>query len=75
MVTTEKIDGFEQIYNFRTLIYYGKTMVLWKKLWFYNKIQLTIVNCSLIQYFLLGTVQGLYIFTVGNANGMLRYRK
>ena len=38
MVTTEKIDGFEQIYNFRTLIYYGKTMVLWKKLWFYNKI-------------------------------------
>ena len=27
----------EQIYSFRTLIYYGKTMVLWKKLWYYGK--------------------------------------
>ena len=25
--------SFEQIYSFRTLIYYGKTMVLWKKLY------------------------------------------
>ena len=29
--------SFEQIYSFRTFIYYGKTMVLWKKLWCYGK--------------------------------------
>ena len=29
--------SFEQIYSFRTLIYYGNTMVLWKKLWFYTE--------------------------------------
>ena len=36
--------SFEQIYSFRTLIYYGKnygtmekTMVLWKKLWYYTE--------------------------------------
>ena len=29
--------SFEQIYSLRTLIYYGKTMVLWKKLWYYGK--------------------------------------
>ena len=28
---------FEQTYSFRTVIYYGKTMVLWKKLWYYGK--------------------------------------
>ena len=27
-------SSFEQIYRFRTLIYYGKNMVLWKKLWY-----------------------------------------
>ena len=27
--------SFEQTYSLRTLIYYGKTMVLWKKLWYY----------------------------------------
>ena len=27
--------SFEEIYSFKTLIYYGKTMVLWKKLWYY----------------------------------------
>ena len=29
--------SFEQIYSFRNLIYYGKTMVLWKILWYYGK--------------------------------------
>ena len=29
--------SFEQNYSFRTLIYYGKTMVLWKKLWYYTE--------------------------------------
>ena len=29
--------SFEQTYSFRTLIYYGKTMVLWKKLWYYGQ--------------------------------------
>ena len=28
---------FEQIYSFKTLIYYGKTMVLWKILWYYGQ--------------------------------------
>ena len=38
--TMEKYQNnwsFEQIFSFRTLIYYGKTMVLWKKLWYYGK--------------------------------------
>ena len=35
-----------------------KTVVLWKKLWYYSKIQLTIVNYSLLQYFLLGKTSG-----------------
>ena len=44
---TKIIAVFEQIYSFRTLIYYGtmekamillkKTMVIWKKLWCYGK--------------------------------------
>ena len=38
--------SFEQIYSFITLIYYGKTMVLWKKLWYYGKNYDTIVNYS-----------------------------
>ena len=30
--------SFEQTYSLRTLIYYGKTMVLWKKkLWYYTE--------------------------------------
>ena len=29
--------SFEQTDSLRTLIYYGKTMVLWKKLWYYVK--------------------------------------
>ena len=29
--------SFEQINSLRPLIYYGKTMVLWKKLWYYGK--------------------------------------
>ena len=29
--------SFEQTYSLRTLIYYGKTMVLWKILWYYGK--------------------------------------
>ena len=28
---------FEQISSFKTLIYYGKTMVLWTKLWYYTE--------------------------------------
>ena len=32
------IEVFEQINTLRTLIYYGKTMVLWKKLWYYSKL-------------------------------------
>ena len=32
MDNTKTIEVFEQIYNFRTLIYYGKTMVLLKKI-------------------------------------------
>ena len=28
---------FEQTYSLRTLTYYGKTMVLWKKLWYYTE--------------------------------------
>ena len=28
---------FEQTYSLRTVIYYGKTMVLWKQLWYYGK--------------------------------------
>ena len=31
------IEVFKQIYSFRTLIYYGKTIVLWKKLLYYGK--------------------------------------
>ena len=31
-VIYQKFESFEQIYSFRTLIFYGKTMVLWKKL-------------------------------------------
>ena len=38
--------SFEQIYSLRTLIYYGKTMVLWQKLWYYGKNYGTIVNYS-----------------------------
>ena len=30
-------NNFEQTYSFRTLIYYGKTMVLWKKLWYFTE--------------------------------------
>ena len=30
--------SFEQTYSLWTLIYYGKTMVLWKKLWYYSKL-------------------------------------
>ena len=29
--------SFEHTYSLRTFIYYGKTMVLWKKLWYYGK--------------------------------------
>ena len=29
-------------------------MVLWKKLWYYSKLYLTIVNYSSLKYFLLG---------------------
>ena len=29
--------SFEQTNSFRTLIYNGKTMVLWGKLWYYGK--------------------------------------
>ena len=32
----KKNKQFEQIYSIRTLIYFGKTMVLWKKLWYYG---------------------------------------
>ena len=44
---TKTIEVFEQIWSLKT--YYRKTMVLWKKLWYYvenygsNKLQLTIV--------------------------------
>ena len=69
--------GFEEIYSFITLIFFGKTMVLWKqKLQYYekktygiipktmelcltkkkqknySKLQLTIVNYSLLQNFI-----------------------
>ena len=44
MEYTKTIEVFEQIYNSRTLIYYGKSMVLGtnygtmeKKLWYYRK--------------------------------------
>ena len=43
-INTKKIEVFEQIYSFRTLINneknydtMEKTMVLWKKPWYYNK--------------------------------------
>ena len=29
--------------SFRTLIYYGKTMVLWKKLWYYTENYRTLI--------------------------------
>ena len=42
-INTKKIEVFEQIYSFRTLINneknydtMEKTMVLWKKPWYYN---------------------------------------
>ena len=35
---------FEQIYCFKTLNNYGKTMVLWKILWYYGKHYSTIVR-------------------------------
>ena len=38
METYQNNWSFEQTYRFRTLIYYGNTiMVLWKKLWYYTK--------------------------------------
>ena len=39
-------SNFEQTYSLRTLIYYGKAMALWKKLWYYGKNYGTIVNYS-----------------------------
>ena len=44
--------SFEQIYSLRTLIYYGKTIVLWKKLWYYGKNYITIPKTmeNLINY-------------------------
>ena len=30
-------NWLEQLCSFRTLIYYGNNMVLWKKLWYYGK--------------------------------------
>ena len=37
MVIYQHIKVFEQMSSFRSLIYYEKTMVLWKKLWYYGQ--------------------------------------
>ena len=34
---TNTIGIFEQIHNFKTLICYEKTMVLWKKIWYFER--------------------------------------
>ena len=36
--------SFGQIYSFRTLIYYGETMVLYRKLWYYTENYGTLIN-------------------------------
>ena len=42
MTIYQNEEVFDTIYSFRTLIYDGKTMVLWKKLWYYGKNYVTI---------------------------------
>ena len=36
-IIIEIIEVFHQISGFRTLLYYGKTIVLWKKLWYFTE--------------------------------------
>lgn len=44
----ENNKGFEQIYSFITLIYYGKTEVLRKKLWYYRHKYGTMVKTNIL---------------------------
>ena len=48
-------------------------MVLWKKLWYYSKLQFTIVNYSLLQYFFVRedspSVQAACLTSAGDQNG------
>ena len=40
VIYENNVRFFKQIYSFTTLYYDGKTMTLWKKLWYYDKIMI-----------------------------------